>query len=225
MRQFASGEETTYRLLTGAVECDRDGPRVGGVVLLRRQAAAGGVPRWSLPPLADIEAALSRAYGSNIEASRKLGGLRVVADALNKGDLARAQIATLLLRLPDPPKSGAPSANLQKRLRDSGLLKDWNPDAHPRTGVGPNPGWFAPKDVGSADPSPAPKPELSTAPDGDHKSEVIPICIAEGIAVVPDEYGNKSTSCHYVCFGGGSFHQDFQGDVGCPPVLRPNFVN
>jgi hypothetical protein len=76
--------------------------------------------------------------------------LKVVADALNDGELPRAQIAALLLRLPDPPalrKSAANGLELAAELADSGILiRDWDPDEHPRAGGPPNPGWFAPKD-------------------------------------------------------------------------------
>ncbi|WP_147262925.1 tetraacyldisaccharide 4'-kinase [Roseiarcus fermentans] len=60
-------------------------------------------------------------------------------------DLARAQIATLLLELPDPPAAGSPDDDgLQKRrlARDlslCGLLKaddGWD-EQHPRTGTAP----------------------------------------------------------------------------------------
>ena len=148
MRRMTFGEGAVYRLAAGAVECDAVGPRVGGIPLLRRTGLEAGAPRWRLPPPAEIEDDLSRVYGRPIGAAGKLGGLGVVADALTKGQLARAQIATLLLRLPDPPPPNADAARraeLEKRLGESGLLKDWNPDAHPRVGVPPNPGWFAPK--------------------------------------------------------------------------------
>ena len=85
-----------------------------------------------------------------INASSKLAGLHVVAEALNHGELARAQIATLLLKLPDPPILGAAANSedvLSKLLHEWGwLLKDFDPDKHPRAGVPPNPGWFAPRD-------------------------------------------------------------------------------
>jgi hypothetical protein len=100
--------------------------------------------------LQEIEARLSRAYGRSIDASTKVGGLRVVVEALDNGELARAQIAALLLKFPDPPCDEAPGNSpdlLSKRLNECGwLLKDFDPDEHPRTGVPPNPGWFAPRD-------------------------------------------------------------------------------
>ncbi len=224
--EFAAA--ATFRLRHNAVECDEDGPRVGGIALLRRTGPAPDARRWRLPPLAEIERGLASAYGCEIGAAGKLGGLRVVADALDRGELARAQIATLLLRLPDPPPSSANAvdrANLEKRLRDGGLLKDWDPDRHPRAGVAPNPGWFAPTDGENASPPPKPNAEAAGAPGDDRKTEVIPICIAEGIAIVTDEFGNKSSSRHYECLGGGRFYKAFPGSGDCPPLLRPNFLN
>jgi hypothetical protein len=228
MRRGALAEATLYRLAAGAVECDANGPRIGGVALLRATHAEARAPRWRLPPLAEIEDDLSRIYGRPIGATDKLDGLRVVADALAKGELARAQIATLLLRLPDPPPVGrepADRAELEKRLRVSGLLKDWNPDEHPRVGVPPNPGWFASNGGESAPSSPKSNAKPAGAQDDSRKTEVIPICIAEGIAIITDEFGNKLSSCYYVCFGGGSFHKEFPGSGGCPPRLKPNFLN
>jgi hypothetical protein len=71
---------------------------------------------------------------------------------LTNGELARAQIATLLLQLPDPP-SGASLDNVElaRGLAACGLLKadpDWDAK-HPRTGTPPNRAWFAnkPKEV------------------------------------------------------------------------------
>ena len=228
MRREAFGEGIVYRLAAGAVECDEVGSRVGGIPLLRRTGLEAGAPRWRLPPLAEIEDDLSRVYGRSVGAAGKLGGLGVVADALTKGELARAQIATLLLRLPDPPPPNADAARraeLEKRLGESGLLKDWNPDEHPRAGVAPNPGWFAPKDDAEAPSASRPSAAPAGASDDGRKTEVILICIAEGIAIINDEFGNKLSSCHYVCFGGGEFHKDYKGGKGCPPILWPNFLN
>lgn len=74
----------------------------------------------------------------------------MVAEALNNGELARAQIATLLLRLPEPALSKLDPDSRDEQLaclRESGLLaKDWDEAEHPRAGTPPNPGWFAPKD-------------------------------------------------------------------------------
>jgi len=84
-----------------------------------------------------------------------MNGLGVVAEALNRGEIARAQVATLLLKLPDPGRvDAATSAGLRKLavLLESGwIAKDWDPSKHPRVGAPPNPGWFASTDGGAAD--------------------------------------------------------------------------
>ncbi|MGD0642140.1 MAG: hypothetical protein ABSC22_15435 [Roseiarcus sp.] len=144
----------TFRLRAGGVECDAGGLRVGGAQLLESVVASPAVRRWRPLAQSEIDRILSRAYGAEIRASDKRGGLTVAAEALNKGELARAQIAALLLRLPDPALSkldpGARNEQLAC-LRESGLLaKDWSEDDHPRTGTPPNPGWFAPKDDSGA---------------------------------------------------------------------------
>ena len=128
----------TFRLQAGGVECDAGGPRVGGAQLLESVGAFPAVRRWRPLAQSEIDRILSRAYGVEIRASDKRGGLTVAAEALNTGELARAQIAALLLRLPDPALSkldpGARNEQLAC-LRESGLLaKDWNEDDHPRTG-------------------------------------------------------------------------------------------
>lgn len=64
----------------------------------------------------------------------KMGGLKAIASALNAGDVARAQTATVLLAIPNPP---APSKGrcsrdaMIKFIRDlhwSELIK-WNGDS------------------------------------------------------------------------------------------------
>jgi hypothetical protein len=99
---------------------------------------------------APVRSSIAVALGS------KANGLATVAGALNKGEVALAQIAALLLQFPDPHstlESGGNEARtrLAKELFWSGLLKadpEWDVK-HPRTGTPLNPGWFAemPKDA------------------------------------------------------------------------------
>jgi hypothetical protein len=131
--------------------------RVGGAQRLEPVGAPSGVRNWRPVAQPAIDRILSRAYDARICASDKRRGLAIVAEALNKSELARAQIAALLLRLPDPVAVKLdPDARDEELacLRESGLLaKDWNEAEHPRTGTPPNPGWFAPKDEsGAAEP-------------------------------------------------------------------------
>jgi len=93
-----------------------------------------------------------------------------VVEALNNGEIARAQIAALLLKLPDPATANSFAPAVAKRLHDGGwLLKYWEPDKHPRTGTPPNPGWFAPTDGGSGDSTDAAPTIAHTAPRGELK--------------------------------------------------------
>jgi hypothetical protein len=98
-----------------------------------------------------------------------MSGLDAVASALNAGDLCRARIAAVHLRIPDLPNA---FARLDMQLEDVALKLDrigkttaagdwnpaagsgWDPDKHPRAGTGPNPGWFAPTSGGDSNISP-----------------------------------------------------------------------
>jgi hypothetical protein len=137
-----------FRLRPGGVECDGDGPRVGGVALLTRDARG----QWIGRDETGIGRELAKVYGFPIDFAAKRKCVESLAAAMTNGELARAQIITLLLQLPDPPNpASARSDILEKRrlerdLAACGLLKadaDWD-DKHSRTGSAPNPGWFAP---------------------------------------------------------------------------------
>ena len=124
------------------VTCDEHGLAVGGAPLLAKIGAASGLEGWALRPLPDLEQDLSLRYGVPIDLSSKVAGFGAVARALNEGDVPRAQIAALHLRLPAPPplsKLGDPAGitTLARQLLATGLLKrDWNPDLHPRWPAG-----------------------------------------------------------------------------------------
>ena len=101
-----------------------------------------------------IERLLSRAYRTSFSAGRIMPGLATVAAALNVGDQGLARIAAVHLRLPDLPDHVARDAMeaidvLIKYPRDEGGGgSNWNPALHPRAGMPPNPGWFAPTEGG-----------------------------------------------------------------------------
>ncbi len=151
-----------FRLRRGGVHCDRDGLFVGPIALLTARRDATRTATWTVRPEAELNDELSACYGLPIDSAVKRGGLAGVAAALNRGDVALAGIAALLLRFPDPPslEKGEPSPDdvlaLAAELFWSGLLKgDWDPGKHPRTGEPPNRGWFASvpkemKEVGEA---------------------------------------------------------------------------
>jgi len=156
----------TFRLHSGAIECDADGLRVGGVALLARDAKGS----WTRRDGSELNRELSKLYGLPLDCERKGRALDAVAAALTNGELARAQIGALLLRFPDPPASASGHADgLEKRrlvdgLVVGGLLKadaDWD-DKHPRAGAPPNPGWFA--STQGAPGADAPKPDANPAP-------------------------------------------------------------
>jgi hypothetical protein len=106
---------------------------------------------------------LRNCYGLPVEFDSKIAGLATVARALNRGDLLHAQIATLHLQIPDPPRlTKAPRSTediieLARQLKASGLLKaDWDPTKHPRWPAGsPDSigGQFAPVGTATEDPT------------------------------------------------------------------------
>jgi len=100
--------------------------------LLRRQSAAPPTATkfkrpglWTARPQADLDDAMSARYGHPVDMSTKLGGLSAIADALNRGDVFRAQLGTLALRLPDPPESasGTDPQRLAALLHGSDMLR------------------------------------------------------------------------------------------------------
>ena len=122
----------------GGISCDQGGAFVGAVPMLARTHKHGR-DEWRPRDCDDLSKEMSAQYGLPVDMSSKRGGLRAIANAFNDGDMARAQVATLLLRMPNPPSlsKGAPSRQemikLAGELHWSGVLKaDWDPDQHPR---------------------------------------------------------------------------------------------
>lgn len=116
---------------------------VGAVPLLELCHGGKGRDQWRPRAVVDLNRDLSKRYGLPVEFNATLGGLAAVAGALGRGDLVHAQIATVHLRIPDPPAlaKSARSADeviaLAHELRVSGLLKaDWDPSQHPRWPAG-----------------------------------------------------------------------------------------
>jgi len=139
-----------FTLRPEGVRCGADGLFVDSVPLLRRERNSCGQVHWSVRPATELDDELTARYSLPIDVTTKVGGMAKVAKALDRGDLALAGIAAVLLQFPDPPlgKGILPTANgwmaLAVELAASGLLKgDWDPAKHPRTGERPNPGWFA----------------------------------------------------------------------------------
>lgn len=140
----------------GGVSCNANGAFVGTIPILNR-LRKDGQNAWQPRDCEELSEQLSKHYGLPIDMSAKMGGLKAIANALNDDHLVRAQIATVLLGIPDPPQlSKAVSSHDQtiKLIRDlhwSGMLK-WDPDEHPRWPAGSSDGKggeFAPKSEGS----------------------------------------------------------------------------
>jgi len=99
--EFATSRiEPRFRLANGGetpgLECTPEGLTLGGASLLRR-AAGALAPR----PAEEVRALLRAAYGEGVDPAGLAPGLDVIARALNQGDLGRAMVAALHLRLPD----------------------------------------------------------------------------------------------------------------------------
>ncbi len=146
------------------VSCDENGLFVGATPLLKR-FWANGMKLWQTIDCDLISDQIGEQFGVPIDMSCKMGGLNAIADALSAGDIVRAQIASVLLGIPDPPLSKSTHSTAEtlkfiRALQWSGLIKaDWDPDQHPRWPAGApdsQGGEFAPKgDDSNADYSPA----------------------------------------------------------------------
>jgi hypothetical protein len=79
------------------VSCDVNGAFVGAVPLLKRSRDER---RWEPRDCEQLSKQLGADFGLPIDISSKLGGLKAICDALNDGDIARAQISTVLLAIP-----------------------------------------------------------------------------------------------------------------------------
>ncbi len=119
---------------------------------------------------AEIERLLARAYGREREqAGRLMSSLATVAAALNANDHCLARIAAVHLKIRDLPDAETRHA---LEVEDT-LLKstDWNPDLHPRAGMPPNPGWFAPTEGSSEE---TPSTRITSNDNSTSGSEVSP---------------------------------------------------
>lgn len=124
------------------ISCDANGAFVGSVPLLKR-SRMNGKDAWQPRDCGQLSEQIGAEFGIPVDLSPKMGGLDAISRALNEDDVARAQIVTLLLAIPDPPpfSEGIPSSDgmikLVQTLQSSGMIKaDWNPDDHPRWPAG-----------------------------------------------------------------------------------------
>ena len=97
-RRFRVTEESSRQGLS----CKDTGLSLAGVPLLRK-TASGFAPRSA----DEIVALMKGAYGPDIDTTGLSPRLGVIAEALNRGDLGRAMIAALHLRLPVLNEDGA----------------------------------------------------------------------------------------------------------------------
>lgn len=84
------------------VSCDTSGAFIANVSLLKR-SHKHGKDHWEPRDCNELSKAIGSSFGLPIDMSSKVGGLKAICNALNDGDIARAQIATVLLGIPDPP--------------------------------------------------------------------------------------------------------------------------
>jgi hypothetical protein len=83
------------------LNCTSEGVSLAGAPLLRK-TIAGLAPR----PADELAMLMKSAYGHDIDPARSYPGLDVIAQALNRGDMGRAMVASIHLRLPDLNEEG-----------------------------------------------------------------------------------------------------------------------
>jgi hypothetical protein len=101
------------------LRCDSDGLFLGRDALLERDESGDFVARL----VAELQEILCRAYGDDANWESCSRSIELVAGALNKGDLARAMMTAVLMRLPHPGDP-AVDTNVDRELAKAGF----NPD-------------------------------------------------------------------------------------------------
>jgi len=105
------------------LSCDDDGLRFGGEVALI-EASEGPFGRvFRRRPIDQINRLLSAGYGAAVDLTARTPVLDQITDCLTKGDLSRAQMLALQLRLPDLPDEAAAD-----RLAKAEQLLRFNPN-------------------------------------------------------------------------------------------------
>lgn len=133
------------------LSCTQDGLFLGRTPLIERRGGS-----YAVRPRRDLERLLSRAYQPEINLDWIMPGLAVVELALGERNLCLAQIAAVQLRVPElsdqHARDGMEAEDRLIKGERGGVLArgGWDPAEHPRAGVPPNPGWFAPTDGSSA---------------------------------------------------------------------------
>jgi hypothetical protein len=100
---------------------NKEGAFIGrGVPLLERDA----VGQWKPRDKAILERLFAKGYGSPVELGWRVTQLCYVAQALNKGDLARANVSLVRAELPPLPSAD----HARAMARADGLMLKYNPD-------------------------------------------------------------------------------------------------
>ena len=71
--------------------------------LSSRVTGCAGLKKFQPRPVDDLNRDLSKRYGLPVDLGAKTGSLAAIAQALSRGDIIHAQVATLHLQIPDPP--------------------------------------------------------------------------------------------------------------------------
>jgi hypothetical protein len=123
---------TTFRLIppeergpdARGLSLDAEGLVLGPHVKLIYPVGSGARRTYVARTLPEVKTLLCVAYGQPVPIERITAGLRAVVNALNRGDLCTANIAAVLLALPD-----LPDANATNRLaRADAALRKFNPE-------------------------------------------------------------------------------------------------
>jgi hypothetical protein len=109
--------------------------------------------RFTVRERSEIARLVKYSFPDGVAVDGLMPGLARIAAALNANDHAAARIAAVHLQIPDLPGPAARNAMIAedaliKYAQDQSGDNNWNPALHPRAGVPPNPGWFAPVDGG-----------------------------------------------------------------------------
>jgi hypothetical protein len=113
---------------------------------------------WERRSIEELSHEIGATWDLPIDITSKAGGLTTIARALNDCDIARAQIAAVLLAIPELPsrdnRASSQHALIKfvRELHDSNLINaDWDSDEHPRWPAGApdgQGGQFSPKGDG-----------------------------------------------------------------------------
>jgi len=150
------------------LRCDGDGLFLGRDALLARDESGNFEPR----PTTELQNILRRVYGDDTNWESYSRSVELVAAALNKGDMARAMMTAVLMRLPDPGDAEGDSS------LDGALAKaSYNPD-EPRDEQGR---WTTDGESAS-EPSRDPRTQLAGAGGSDASNDAVARAAARAAA-------------------------------------------